>query len=50
MPKDVHPACKLEKDNRQLFAKIWSDLGLADDPFEPVSWDAAIDANAKGER
>lgn len=26
--KHVNPLLKVEKDNRQLFARLWSDLGL----------------------
>ena len=31
----VHPLVRIERENRQLFARIWGQLGLA--------WDADID-------
>lgn len=29
----INPLCKLERENRQLFAKVWSQLGLDKDSF-----------------
>lgn len=30
----VHPLLKVEKDNRQLFARLWNELGLSRDPYD----------------
>jgi phage terminase small subunit len=31
----AHPLLKTEKDNRQLFLKIWAKLGFDSDPWDP---------------
>jgi hypothetical protein len=37
----AHPLLKTEKDNRQLYLKIWAKLKFDEDPFDPEKgWEA----------
>ncbi len=38
----LNPLCKLERENRQLFGKLWGVLGLDADPRELSPFEEAI--------